>query len=79
MVDATVAAMDERVELILGGRLPDDESGGRTDDLDLLLRLDDGYVPGDEMAQDRPDRQARHCGTRCRQPADVLRSRVSRR
>ena len=47
LIDATVAAMDDGVELILGGWLPDDESGGRTGRPDLLLRVGDGYVPGD--------------------------------
>ena len=64
VVDATVAAMDERVELILGGRLPDDESGGRTDDLTSCSASTTATSPATEMAQDRPDRQARHCGTR---------------
>ena len=47
LIEATVAAMDGRVELIMGGWLPDDESGGRTGRPDLLLRVGDGYVPGD--------------------------------
>ena len=48
LIDATRAAMDAGVELILGGWLPDDEAGGRTGRPDLLLRAGDGgYVPGD--------------------------------
>ena len=48
LIDATVAAMDAGVELILGGWLPDDEAGGRTGRPDLLLRVGAaGYVPGD--------------------------------
>src|SRR5512144_2739177 len=42
LIDATVAAMDDGVELVLGGWLPEDESGGRTGRPDLLLRVDDG-------------------------------------
>lgn len=53
-IAATVAAMDDGVELILGGWLPDDTAGGRTGRPDLLLRLDAGgvpsYVPGDVKA-----------------------------
>lgn len=47
LVDATVEAMDDGVELILGGWLPDDASGGRGGWPDLLLRVGEGYVPGD--------------------------------
>jgi hypothetical protein len=47
LIDATVEAMDDGVELILGGWLPDDESGGRAGGPDLLLRVGEGYVPGD--------------------------------
>ena len=56
VVDATVAAMDERVELILGGWLPDDESSGRTDDPTSCSASTTATSPATEMAQDRPDR-----------------------
>jgi predicted RecB family nuclease len=46
-VSATTSAMDAGVELILGGWLPDDCAGGRKGRPDLLVRIDDGYVPGD--------------------------------
>ena len=51
-VDATVAAMEAGVEVIIGGWLPDDLEGGRTGRPDLLVRVDviDGravYAPGD--------------------------------
>jgi hypothetical protein len=47
LIGGTVAAMNDGVEVILGGWLPHDELGGRTGRPDLLLRLGDGYVPGD--------------------------------
>jgi hypothetical protein len=52
---ATVTAMDACVEVILGGQLPDDPSGGRTGKPDLLLCVsgDSGrpaYIPGDVKA-----------------------------
>jgi len=47
MIAATVAAMDARVPLILGGRLPDDELGRRTGKPDILLFDVDGYLPVD--------------------------------
>ncbi|WP_343709451.1 hypothetical protein [Mycobacterium sp.] len=46
-VSATMAAMDDGAGLILGGWLPDDVAGGRKGRPDLLVRIDDGYVPGD--------------------------------
>lgn len=46
-IDATVAAMDADVPLILGGQLPDDAEGGRTGKPDILIRVDGGYLPGD--------------------------------
>lgn len=51
-IAATVAAMDQGVEVILGGWLPDDTEGGRTGKPDVLLRYDApqapaSYVPGD--------------------------------
>jgi len=46
-VSETMAAMDDGVELILGGWLPDDVAGGRKGRPDLLVRIDGGYVPGD--------------------------------
>lgn len=53
-IAATVAAMDDGVELILGGWLPDDTEGGRAGRPDLLLRLGSReatvYVPGDVKA-----------------------------
>lgn len=46
--DATVEAMAAGVEVIIGGRLPDDIEGGRTGRPDLLLRVEEAsYVPGD--------------------------------
>ncbi|KAA1419197.1 TM0106 family RecB-like putative nuclease [Nocardioides humilatus] len=47
-VARTLAAMDEGIEVILGGWLPDDIVGGRTGKPDVLLRVASGrYVPGD--------------------------------
>ena len=46
-VEATAGAMASGVDLIVGGWLPDDADGGRTGRPDLLLRVGDGYVPGD--------------------------------
>lgn len=47
MIAATVAAMDARTPLILGGWLPDDERGRRTGKPDVLLWDVDGYLPVD--------------------------------
>lgn len=44
-VEATLRAMDARVPVIIGGRLPD--TGSRRGAPDLLVALDDGYVPVD--------------------------------
>ena len=52
-IDATLAAIDEGVELILGGWLPDDTVSGRTGRPDILLRCGaeaTSYVPGDVKA-----------------------------
>jgi len=58
-IDATVAAMDDGVEVILGGWLPDDTDGGRTGKPDLLLRVGTGYVPGDVKAHQVTDLRVR--------------------
>jgi predicted RecB family nuclease len=52
LIEATRRAMEEGVEVILGGWLPDDVVGGRTGRPDVLLRLGErdglpAYVPGD--------------------------------
>ena len=46
-IEATVAAMDAGVGLILGGWLPEDPVGGRKGRPDLLIRVAGGYLPGD--------------------------------
>jgi predicted RecB family nuclease len=47
----TMQAMEDKVEVILGGWLPDDLHGGRTGRPDLLVRMPDGgYAPGDVKA-----------------------------
>jgi predicted RecB family nuclease len=51
-IEATTSAMEEGVQVILGGWLLDDVDGGRTGRPDVLLRLGipgdaPGYVPGD--------------------------------
>lgn len=46
-IEATVGAIGSGVEMILGGWLPDDVAGGRKGRPDILLRVGDGYVPGD--------------------------------
>lgn len=46
-IEATVAAMNDGVMVILGGWLPDDTVGGRTGRPDVLLGTDGGYTPGD--------------------------------
>ena len=51
-VAATVKAMEDGIEVILGGWLPDDVGGGRTGRPDVLLRFGEhdglpAYVPGD--------------------------------
>jgi len=51
VITATLEAMDEGVEVILGGWLPDDVAGGRTGKPDVLVHVDaDRYVPGDVKA-----------------------------
>ncbi|MFL6089359.1 MAG: hypothetical protein ACJ71Z_04370 [Aeromicrobium sp.] len=46
-IEATVAAMERHVPLILGGQLPDDVVGRRTGKPDALLFDLDGYLPLD--------------------------------
>jgi predicted RecB family nuclease len=58
-IDATLAAMDAGVEVILGGWLPDDVEHGRTGKPDLLLRVGSGYVPGDVKAHQVTDARVR--------------------
>lgn len=79
-IDATVAAMDQGVEVILGGWLPDDTEGGRTGKPDLLLRQEApralaSYVPGDVKQHRTTARRAK--GTlrfsRVSTPGDVER------
>ncbi|MGO8966913.1 hypothetical protein [Mycobacterium sp.] len=43
----TVGAMEAGEPLILGGWLPDDLSGGRAGKPDILIKVDNGYLPGD--------------------------------
>lgn len=51
VIAATISAMDDQVEVILGGWLPDDVTGGRTGRPDVLLRHHrGGYLPGDVKA-----------------------------
>jgi predicted RecB family nuclease len=59
-IAGTLAAVDRGVLLVMGGWLPDDETGGRSGRPDLLLRVDDGrYVPGDVKAHRMVARRAR--------------------
>ncbi len=46
-VAMTLAAMESGAPLILGGWLPDDESGGRKGRPDILIKVDGGYLPAD--------------------------------
>lgn len=46
-IATTLRHMDRAAPLILGGWLPDDHLGGRTGRPDLLVRVSDGYLPGD--------------------------------
>lgn len=43
----TLGAMQSGSPLILGGWLPDDESGGRKGRPDILIKVDGGYLPAD--------------------------------
>ena len=43
----TLAAMASGVPLVLGGRLPDDVTGGRSGKPDILVKFDGGYLPAD--------------------------------
>lgn len=49
MIDATIEAMTNGVEVIIGGWLPDDVAGGRKGRPDLLIRAagESGYHPGE--------------------------------
>ena len=51
-IGATLRAMHDQHQVILGGRLPDDPAGGRTGKPDVLLREigGSGYHPGDVKA-----------------------------
>ena len=44
---ATTTALDSDVSIVLGGWLPDDHQSRRTGKPDILIRLDDGWVPVD--------------------------------
>jgi len=46
-VAITLAAMESDAPFILGGWLPDDESGGRKGRPDTLIKVDGGYLPAD--------------------------------
>jgi predicted RecB family nuclease len=59
VIAATVRAMDDGTEMILGGWLPDDVEGGRTGRPDILLRFNGGYVPGDVKAHKTVARRSR--------------------
>lgn len=43
----TLAAMESRVPLVLGGWLPDDTTGGRKGRPDILVKIGGGYLPAD--------------------------------
>jgi predicted RecB family nuclease len=58
-IEATVRSMDDKVDVILGGWLPDDIDGGRTGKPDVLLRVGTGYVPGDVKAHQVTDVRTR--------------------
>lgn len=45
VADDTLAALRSQARLVVGGRLPDDVEGGRRGGPEVLLRLDDGWVP----------------------------------
>lgn len=71
-IAATERAMDEGVELIIGGWLPDDHLGHRTGRPDLLLRVSEEggvqrYVPGDIKAH-----QSTKAGVRGQWPYSTL-------
>lgn len=70
-IAATTAAMDAGVPLILGGRLPDDISGGRTGKPDILIRWGEGYLPGDVKWHVTMDRKAKACAMVSRLEAPV--------
>ena len=61
-IAATVQAMDDDVEVILGGWLPDDTEGGRTGRPDILLRH--GGRLRARRRQRPPDRRASSEGQR---------------
>ena len=45
-VEATLAALDSRADVVIGGLLPRDEQGHRSGRPDLLVRESTGYLPG---------------------------------
>ena len=63
-IAATLEAMDQGVEVVLGGWLPDDVLGGRAGKPDILLRHSQvegawTYVPGDVKAHQTSTKRAR--------------------
>ena len=46
-VSMTLATMKSGVPIVLGGWLPDDEPGGRKGRPDILIKVDEGYLPAD--------------------------------
>ena len=46
-IATTIAAAESAAPLVLGGWLPDDSAGGRSGKPDILIKVDDGYLPAD--------------------------------
>ena len=46
-IATTIAAAESGAPLVLGGTLPDDVAGGRSGKPDILIKVDDGYLPAD--------------------------------